>query len=262
MKRIHPEPIPAPYPARLDAAALDYFRRVSLAGSSVTVNRGAVDRLIRDLKAAGLWDKLGTALLLAGPDTLAGALVPLRAGMPTPTNYNFVAADHARATGLRGNLSAKYVTTGLPGSSLPNDDAHHAVWVVDAHSGAAVGCYIGNARTSAALGATLLSRSGATPTSLAISLHGGVTSSVGGGAATGLIGCSRSAPAGYVVRHTGGDIAVGSTSAAPLARPITLFRLDEAAGYSNARLAWASAGLALDLAALDAALSAYMARLV
>lgn len=112
----------------LDADAVDYIRRVEIADGypleeSVKL---AINDLFVGLKAdpapiaASNWEAIqaGTALLMAGPRTLAGALVPLHAGMPTPTNVNFVSGDYNRVGGLTGKdnaiLDYAFAPTGLP----------------------------------------------------------------------------------------------------------------------------------------------------
>jgi hypothetical protein len=49
--------------------------------------------------------------LMAGARTLSGALTPIAADMPAPTNYNFVSGDYDRKTGLVGDGLSKYLNT-------------------------------------------------------------------------------------------------------------------------------------------------------
>jgi len=247
--------------AALDPFARDYIARLDAAGSGPGPNTAPISHLVAGLRARGLWDKLAAACLLAGPDSLSGALVPLRADMPTPTAFNFVAGDYSRATGLKGNGASKYLTTGLSGTALAQNSAHLATWVHEAHVGAVVGCYIGNARTSVAGGAILLSRSGVNPGSLATQLHGGVDSSVSGGASVGFVAISRSGGTSYTARRGGSEQIVADASVAPLNRSIHVFRLDQELGYATARLSFYSIGEALDLAQLDALLTTYVGSL-
>lgn len=100
-----------------DPDAQDYISRVETAdGQSLEDEvKTAINDLFVALKAAPApiaatnWDaiKAGTALLMAGPRTLAGALVPLHSSMPTPTNTNFVSGDYNRVTGLKGGTGKR-----------------------------------------------------------------------------------------------------------------------------------------------------------
>lgn len=125
--------------------------------AAVTANSGtysaaglaATDAFCKSAKASGYWSKLNRINLFAGgggtaTQNLAGTLVPLKVGggSATETNVNFVAGDYTEATGLTGNGSTKYLTTGLvPSVSLTLNDTHVAIY--NRGSGAAGGGYIG-----------------------------------------------------------------------------------------------------------------------
>jgi len=99
-----------------DADALAYIAQVETAdGAPLEPKvRLAVNRLVGQCKrdaspVAGVsnWEAMKATCLLAGPRTLAGALVPLRG--PAPTNINFVSGDYHPVNGLKGNGSSKYL---------------------------------------------------------------------------------------------------------------------------------------------------------
>ena len=70
---------------------------------------------------------------MAGARTLAGALVPLVG--PAPTNFNFVAGDYDRKTGLKGSLSTeKSLEISSPGDVLNNTS--YGFYLVEASSSA------------------------------------------------------------------------------------------------------------------------------
>ena len=257
---IHPQPLVDLYPPRrYSAEAWDYFARLAAAGSGPGPNAAAIDTLFRGLVAAGLWPKLGAACLLAGPDSLAGALVPIRSDMPAPTAFNFVAGDYSRTLGLKGG-EPKYLSV-ISGAALSRNDSHVSTWVSEPHVGAAVGNYIGNADTITTPGAVLLGRSGVNPANIAAQLHASGINSFPSGPSTGFSGVVRADSAAQTVRGGGSETTFANASAAPLARDLWAFRLQGSTFYSTGRQAWLSAGAALDLAALDAALSAYVAAL-
>lgn len=134
----------------LDADAVDYIRRVETADSYPleTSVKLAIDDLFVSLKAAPApiaatnFEAIaaGTALLMAGPRTLAGALVPLVDTMPTPTNYNFVGGDYNRKTGLKGNGANKYLSLDLGTGDFLVTDAHMSCFVTEDNS---AGLYAG-----------------------------------------------------------------------------------------------------------------------
>jgi hypothetical protein len=53
---------------------------------------------------------------------IKGITVPLRDGMPVPTQNNFVAGDLDQLTGLKGNAATKYVNLNINVSSFSRDD--------------------------------------------------------------------------------------------------------------------------------------------
>jgi len=248
--------------AALTPEARDYFDRLDTAGSGPGPNAAPISHLVAGLRARGLWDKLKAACLLAGPDSLSGALVPLRADMPTPTNFNFVAGDYSRATGLKGDGVSKYLLLGISGIALAQNSAHVSAYVTEAHPAGAAGCYIGNSQLVPQPGAIGIVRSGVTPTNMVTQIHGDLVVRAGAGTATGLLGLARAAADGYAIRLGPYVATVTDASSPPLARDITCYRLyAEESGYCAGRQAWVSAGTALNLAQLDALLTTYVGSL-
>jgi len=113
---------------RFDPDALAYFSGITAAGSSITDgNKLAVDAFIKGCKTDGIWSAIKASCLLAGPDTLAGALVPLVG--PTPTNVGpFEDADYDRTTGLIGNGTTKYLDSNRNNNTEPLNSQHIAAW--------------------------------------------------------------------------------------------------------------------------------------
>jgi hypothetical protein len=251
---IHAHPIIFGAPI-FDPSTADYLRRVRAAGSSVSVrNARAIDRLIRGLKRDGLWEKLKAACLLAGPDTLSGALVPLRADMPTPTNNNFVSADYSRTTGLKGKTGG-YISSGFQHNLLTLNSRHLAVFTSEPEGTASIEALAGT--ISDAIQMTLLSTS-ATGKIVRIADNSGVQSVAA--TATGLFGGSRSDSATKVQRYASSMFGTTAVSAS-FADDVIQIMARGAANHTTARLSFYSIGEALDLAQLDALLTAYMAAL-
>jgi hypothetical protein len=119
----------------VDPDAADYFARIVSAGSSISVdNRAAVDAFVRGCKADGIWSAIKASCLLAGPDDLTGALVPLVGAAPT-NNGPFVSGDYDRTTGLIGDASTKYLDANRAGNADPQSNQHAAVYITSAQTG-------------------------------------------------------------------------------------------------------------------------------
>ena len=114
-------------PLELDPDAAAYIAAVEAAdGQALEPAIGAaIDTFVKGCKTDGIWTAIKASCILAGARTLPGALVPLKG--PAPTNFNFVAEDYDRITGLRGDGSTKYLDTGRNASSDGRDDVHLAV---------------------------------------------------------------------------------------------------------------------------------------
>lgn len=113
-----------------DADALAWAAAVTGAGGTYSAaTLTAVSNFCVAAKANGYWSKLTRINLFAG-DQLAAALVPLKVGggSATDTNVNFVSGDYTEATGLAGNGSSKYLSTGLLASALTMADCHGFVY--------------------------------------------------------------------------------------------------------------------------------------
>jgi len=86
----------------------------------------AINDFVVGCKNDGIWDAIKASCILAGARTLAGALVPLVG--TAPTNYNFVAGDYDRETGLVGDGSTKYLDSNRNNNADPQDNKHLAVY--------------------------------------------------------------------------------------------------------------------------------------
>ena len=103
-----------------DADAVAYIAAVEAADGQAleTSTRMAINSFVKGCKNDGIWPAIKASCILTGARTLAGALVPLVG--TAPTNFNFVAGDYNRKTGLKGG-AAKYLrATNVHVSSNPN----------------------------------------------------------------------------------------------------------------------------------------------
>ena len=197
----------------------------------------------------------GACCLMAGARTLAGALVPMLGEAPTNVGP-FVSGDYSRSTGLVGNGSTKYLNSNRAGNADAQNNVHIGVFVTTADpSGTKL--YMGG--SSANGGFSLGVTSGFVFTrnqSSAFNISGTAST------ATGLLASARSGSASYGTRFGGNTATVSITSQGPAATTIAVFRENAGGGYhTNARLSYYSIGPAVDLAAMDTAITTCMSAL-
>ena len=204
--------------------------------------RQAIDQFVKGCKADGIWPAIKASCIMAGARTLAGALVPLVG--PAPTNFNFVAGDYNRKTGLLGNGSTKYLDSNRNNAADPQNSKHLAVF-----------------QTSVATADSLLIATTNNPgrSALISFLATGISQRINSNAAAsnngngaGFVGGVRTTITATAARVRGINFADTITSQTPLNENIGVFGTATAAALSNARLAFYSIGEALNLALLDA----------
>ena len=244
--------------AAYDPDAQDFINRV-IAADVAAGNTSGLEVGVQDAyndffvgcKADGTFNALKAACIMAGARTLAGALVPLVSTMPAPTNNNFVAGDYDRETGLVGDGSTKYLNSNRANSADPTDSKHLSVYITSGSSGFGQ-TYIGV--DGGANGASGIFRAGAAR------LYTSTVAFVANpGVASGLFGASRSTLSTFTIRYNGANEAFSLTSQLPTNTNITVFAMDNlgsVSGYTSDRLAFYSIGEGLDLALLDARVTA------
>lgn len=235
--------------------------------------KDAINAFVLGCKADGIWNAIKASCILAGARTLAGALVPLVGTAPTnpfvnPANESlgrlFVSGDYNRKTGLVGNGSTKYLDSNRNNNVDPQNSKHGAVYISTNHTSGAAGpntfpVYLGTG--ASATGAFTFGRLDSNSTSFFSRLNNATVDTIAGAnTATGMAGMSRSTATAYVFRANSASTTIARDSQAPFNGSIGVFR--EGAGaattntYSNARLAFYSIGESLDLALLDARVTA------
>jgi hypothetical protein len=243
-----------------DADVESYLSRVAAAdGKPLPLQiQSAVVEFIAGCKADGTWSAIKAACFLAGPRTLAGALVPLVG--PDPTNFNFVSGDYVPKNGLKGNGSNKRLSSGRNNTDDPQNNRHLSVWINETGTNtgtiASIGCLFSTTGSSH-LGRTTTWRfvrlSSSTPFDFA----------AGTQTATGFTGASRSSGSSinHRINQTSGSQSVSSNT--PGNSIIQVFSRTQndgvtPLGLSPERLGWYSIGEAIDLEKLDSRLTAYM----
>jgi hypothetical protein len=212
----------------------------------------AINGFVVGCKQDGIWDAIKACCIMAAWDGLNGALYPLKGA--APTNFNFVAADYDRETGLVGDGSTKSLNSNY---AFPagNQNNAHAACRASSISGAPKFLLADNPG-----GGTLVTTniSVSFDTSQIFSrlsqLNQNTTSE---SPSAGLYGVSRSTSTSYTLRSNGSNKLITEASSTPPGVNISLFtRTVAPTAYSDARLAFYSIGESLDLAALDTRVSA------
>jgi hypothetical protein len=204
--------------------------------------------------------------IMAGARTLAGALVPLVGA--APTNFNFVAGDYDRKTGLTGSAinNTKYLNANRNNDAEASQNSKHYSLYVSSFpiipDGATQSCPL-----IAAFGTTggasysqiVVSASSANqlPNQILVRSNSTSTSSQSITPATGFIGTSRASSSTVTLRNNNTNTSISQASAAPASESTLLFQRSLNPGALTAgRLAFYSIGESLDLALLDARVTA------
>jgi hypothetical protein len=176
---------------------------------------------------------------MVGARTLQGCLVPVVGA--APTNFSFVAGDYNRKTGLVGDGSTKYLDTNRNNNSDPQNSQHLSVHV-------------------STLG-TLLALSGLTDSAAAGISHIGAanvrsrnSTPLGVAMQTGFNGISRNNSANFQQRVAASTATLTQASQPPANQSLALLRTGSF--YGTHRIAYYSIGESLDLALLDARVTA------
>jgi hypothetical protein len=253
--------------AALDPDAAAYIAAVEAADTQALepAVRTAINDFVVGCKADGIWAAIKASCILAGARTLTGALVPLVGA--APTNFNFASGDYNRKTGLVGNGSTKYLDSNRNNNADPQDSNHISVYVASATSSSASGAnsfprYIGANSSSA--GSTEIAR-GASNGNLELFSRGSGPNTqflnlASEGGATGFIGVSRVLSSSFSYRtQISNSPTVSLTSQTPASINYWVHRSSGASSgvtYSNGRISFYSIGESLDLALLDARVTA------
>jgi hypothetical protein len=245
---------------QFDTDASTYIEAVEAADTQAleTGVRYAINDFVVGCKQDGIWSAIKASCILAGARTLAGALTPLVG--TAPTNFNFVSGDYNRKTGLVGNGITKYLDSGRLSSSDPQDNVHLSTYVTTAAS-AGNTFYMGSASTTEG-GSELILGQTTTPVFRVRCRNGTPFDVTVTGALEGFFGASRLSSANFTVR-AGSSNATATSVSQSLTTGLPLYiygrYLNGAlAAPVNARLAFYSIGESLDLAKLDARVTAFI----
>jgi hypothetical protein len=238
---------------QFDDDASTYIEAVEAADTQAleTNTRYAINNFVIGCKQDGIWTAIKASCILAGARTLAGALVPLVG--TAPTNVNFVAGDYNRKTGLAGNGSTKYLDSNRNNNADLQNSNHNAVYATNIGT---TGAFMGanDPATGVGTGTNFISRSGFTRNRNPTGAASPAT------IAPGLFAMSRNASGSYTARVAQTNGTINDTSQVPFNSNIFVFQRPGVSSVvsipTDARLAFYSIGESLDLALLDARVSA------
>jgi hypothetical protein len=247
-----------------DADAIAYVNAVEAAdGQLLEFGVGkAINDFVVGCKLDNTWSAIKASCILAGARTLAGALVPLVGAAPTNVGP-FVAEDYDRKTGLVGDGSTKYLNSNRNNNADPQNSKHAAVYQSLLGTPNTFATILG-AGASGSGSLALISTASNRP---AIRMHysGNVSIEFLGAVTlnTGFFGASRSSATNVIGRANNQNGADATASVTPAQGDILVFARNNvttgaatAGTLTNARLAFCSIGESLDLALLDARVSA------
>jgi hypothetical protein len=245
--------------ATFDPDAAAYLRAVEAADGQAleTPVKRAVDDFFRGTKADGTFSALKASCILCGARTLAGALVPLVGAAPTNVADGFVAGDYTRGgatPGLKGD-GTSYLDSGRSPNEDPQDDAHISVYITGQKTLSAVR-YAGVTDTSPVSTSLMLYDDN---TFTAGYINSSNVTDVANRTAINFFGATRSDSANQTARVDGVSATASVASVAPSDLNSYVFcrNLNGTANlFTDARIAFYSIGESLDLAALDARVTA------
>jgi prepilin-type N-terminal cleavage/methylation domain-containing protein len=237
----------------IDVDALNYITAIETAdGQALEENvKIAINNFVVGLKTDNIWEPIKASVIMAGARTLNGALVPLKGA--APTNFNFVAGDYNRKTGLVGNGSTKYLNSNRNNNADPQDNNHNAVFATSAST---ITSRIISAGAGE-IGVNSLITVVSAPYFARNRSNSSVSHSSSSPIGTGLLGTSRASTSSYVFRVSGENAIITNSSQTPLNANVTIYQ-GGGEFHSNARLAFYSIGESLDLALLDARVTQLM----
>lgn len=211
----------------------------------------AIDDLVIGLKADSIWTPIVSSCLLAGPRTLAGALVPLKG--TAPTGHAFVNADLNRETGLLGDGATKYLDSNRNNNADGQDAFHMACWQTTADTSGTVlmGC------GGAVNGSSTVNNNA---TAIGGRCRNNAYTETAGYNVAGFVGISRAAGASFTRRGNAANATAAVASQTPLAGNIFVFATNNVSPSAlfPGRLAYYSIGANLTLSTLESRISAYI----
>ena len=237
-----------------DPDAATYIAAVELADqqSLETATKVAIHSFVKGCKADGIWPAIKASCILAGARTLAGALVPLVGA--APTNFNFVSGDYDRKTGLMGDGITKELGANISSGStgLIALNHHLAVYASTVASSSGFPAYIG----ANVLTGPIIYRGGSSLYVTSMDVSNTITAL--SASTAGFIGLARSSSASFNARAGSATVSTNVAFTSQSSADIFVFSRGGASSQlrSTARIAFYSIGESLNLALVDARVTA------
>ena len=233
----------------MDSSAASYITAVETADGQVLepAVRCAIDQFVLGCKTDGIWNAIKASCILTGARTLSGALVPLVGTAPTNVGP-FVSGDYNRKTGLTSNSTAKYLDSNRAGSAGTQNNIHLSIYYNQRFND--IYRYIGgNQGIIELLGFSV--GFGARVNSSSIVFSGTST-----GTGPGFLGASRSLNSEFAWRDNKLSGIASNSSTGQSRGNFFVFRSNSNVNAVQTGLAFYSIGESLDLALLDARVTA------
>jgi hypothetical protein len=208
--------------------------------------REAIDNFVIGCKTDGIWSAIKACCILAGARTLNGILTPLVGAAPTNVSSNFVIGDYGRKIGLLGNGSNKQLNTNRANNVDPQNSRHLSVFMTTHQSRGATRAAMGSG--AAAAGESMLLTT-TTNRFYRLSVSAGDPGFADARTLTGFWGASRTGNSSTSGRYNGENVTSATVSTTPTSANLRIF--SRGSDFSDARIAFYSAGEALDLVLLD-----------
>ena len=247
-----------------DTDAGNYIQAVEAADGQALepATRQAINNFVIGCKQDGIWNAIKASCILSGARTLNGALQPLVGTAPTNVGGLFVSGDYNRKTGLVGNGSSKYLNSNRLHTADPQNNTHVGIFVSTASTSGAgqYPNYFGAGSGSDGTVSHIEREQNNGQLFVRFKSIGSAPFAGGNGNAVNFIGTSRSASTQFIFRAGSVNSVAMIGSTVPTNINYSLFAGTQTTGsisaYSNARLAFYSIGESLDLALLDARVTA------
>jgi hypothetical protein len=229
-----------------DTDAGDYIQRVEGASGDnqalEPATRQAINNFVIGCKQDGIWNAIKASCILSGARTLAGALQPLVGTAPTNNGFIGLGTDYVRKTGLVGN-GTKFLNSNRNNNADPQNSKHLAIYATTATSS----LNQAYAQVSYGTGFTAINTVNSTTLSININCDSLDIPTIN---APGFLGGNRSAS--NIQQGRGGGITNTNSTSSQLPRNENIRIFNAGAP----RLAFYSIGESLDLALLDARVTA------
>ena len=244
-----------------DTDAGDYIQRVEGAsGDNAALEpatRQAINNFVIGCKQDGIWNAIKASCILSGARTLNGALQPLVGTAPTNVGFVGLGTDYVRKTGLVGNGSSKTLRNAYTWTSGNYTNNHGCVFpTVLQTNDASYFEGVGTTVSSNGIVGIYRETGGAYYSDYSTHNYAGPLLT-----ANSLVAVSRSSSSLFTGRGGSNSQAFSQNIVStPQAFAMSVFSRQTGASsnvlYSNARIAFYSFGESLDLALLDARVTA------